>query len=139
MESGSVSKRTVSPCFTLTISGTLKHEIDEYLEYGRQKAHVEMARIEVTDSMLWHFLEPNEEFTAWRRSRAAKGAIRIKKRSSEYETQTQRERAAIGTVAAYVTRQPQGIAGRIRGLFARQASARDRLQGGRHRDAEALR
>ena len=46
MESDSVTTRTVTSCFTLTISGTLKHEIDEYLDYGRQTAHVEMDRIE---------------------------------------------------------------------------------------------
>lgn len=49
---------------TLTIGPSLKAEIDDYLEYARLTARIELDRAEAATQMLWHFVETNDEFVA---------------------------------------------------------------------------
>ena len=135
-----VERTTLIPNYLIVrIGGFLKQEIDAYVEYAREVGHRRIDPEEVARSMLWHFVETNEEFSAWRKTRMQERSQRVRQRSWKDEAQTKGQGFAAGAVAAHVAWQPQGIAGRIRRLFARQASARNRLQGGRDRDAEAFR
>src|SRR5579885_2871554 len=139
MEPNVEGKRLALSYLTITIGGFLKQEIDAYVEYAREVAHQKLDPEEVARSMVWHFVETNEEFSGWRKTRMHERSQRLKQRSWKDEAQTQGQGFAARAVAAHVAGQPQGVAGRIRGLFARQASARHRLQGSGDRDAEAFR
>jgi hypothetical protein len=139
MESDIERQMLIPNYFTLRIGGFLKQEIDAYVEYARETAHQKIDPAEVARSMMWHFVETNEEFSAWRKTRMQENSERLKQRSWRDEAQTERQRVTAGAIATDVARQPQGITGRVRRLFARQASARNGLQGSGDRDAEALR
>ena len=65
MESGAEKKTLTSSYLTLTIGGHLKKEIDAYVEYAHRVGRQEIDPAEVVRLMLWHFLETNEEFSAW--------------------------------------------------------------------------
>jgi hypothetical protein len=123
----------------LRIGGFLKQEIDAYVEYARETAHQKIDPAEVARSMLWHFVESNEEFSAWRKARMYENSQRLRQRSWRDEAQIKEQGFTTGAIATDVARQPEGFAGRIRGLFARHHAARNRLQGSGDRDAEALR
>lgn len=69
MESGAEKKTLNSIYLTLTIGGHLKKEIDAYVEYTDKVGGQEIDPAEVARLMLWTFLETNEEFSAWRKTR----------------------------------------------------------------------
>ena len=95
------------PCYlTLTIGGFLKQEIDAYVEYAREVGNRRIDPEEVARSMLWHFVETDEEFGAWRKTRRQDHSQGVKERSWKDEAQTQGQGFAAGAVAADVTRQP---------------------------------
>jgi hypothetical protein len=136
----SVERTMLIPNYLIVrIGGFLKQEIDTYVEYAREVADQKLDPEEVARLMLWDFVETNEEFSAWRKTRMQERSPRVKQRSWKDEAQTQGQGFAAGAVAAHAAGHTEGIAGRIRGLFARQASARNRLQGSGDRDAEAFR
>jgi hypothetical protein len=140
VESGAEKKTLASSYFMLTIGGHLKKEIDAYVEYAAHKVGGQKNDpAEVAQLMLWHFLETNEEFSAWRKTRIYENSQRLTQRSWRDEAQTQGQGFTSRTVAAHFARQPQGVAGRIRRLFARQLASGDGRQGSRDRDAEAFR
>jgi hypothetical protein len=123
----------------LRIGGFLKQEIDAYVEYAREIVHQKIDPDEVARSMLWRFVESNEEFSAWRKMRMYETSQRLRQRSWRDETETKGQRFTTSAIAPDVAREPEGVAGRIRGLFARHHAARNRLQGSGDRDTEALR
>ena len=81
MEPGVEEKRLMPSYLTLRIGGCLKQEIDAYVEYAREVAHQKIAPAEVARLMLWHFVESNEEFCAWRKTRMRENSQRLKQRS----------------------------------------------------------
>jgi hypothetical protein len=133
-------KKTLTPSYlTLTIGGHLKKEIDAYVEYLHKVGGQKNDPAEVAELMLWHFLETNEEFSAWCKTRIYENSQRLTQRSWKDEAQTQGQGFASRTVAAHIARQPEGFAGRIRRVFARKLASGDGRQRSRDRDAEALR
>jgi hypothetical protein len=139
VESGA-EKKTLTPSYlTLTIGGYLKKQIDAYVEYAHKVGGQKNDPAEMAQSMLWHFLETNEELSAWRKPRIYENSQRLTQRSWRDEAETQGQGFTSRTVAAHFARQPQGVAGRIRRLFARQLASGDGRQGSRDRDAEAFR
>ena len=69
VENGAEKKTLTSSYLTLTIGGHLKKEIDAYVEYALRVGGQEIDPAEVVRLMLWHFLETNEGFSAWRSTR----------------------------------------------------------------------
>lgn len=65
-----VERTTLIPNYLIVrIGGLLKREIDAYVEYAREVGIRRIDPEEVARSMLWHFVEANEEFSAWRKAR----------------------------------------------------------------------
>ena len=114
MESGTEEKTLTPSYLTLAIGGDLKKEIDAYVEYAHKVGRQKNDPAEVAQLMLWHFLETNEEFSAWRKTRIYENSQRLTQRSWRDEAQTQGQGFTSRTVAAHFARQPQGVAGRIR-------------------------
>lgn len=96
MESDIEGQMLIPNYFTLRIGGFLKQEIDAYVEYARETAHQKIDPAEVARLMLRHFVETNEEFSAWRKTRMQENSERLKQRSWRDEAQTERQRVTAG-------------------------------------------
>ena len=72
--------------FALRIGGFLKQEIEAYVEYASAVGNQRIDPEEVARLMLWHFVETNVEFSAWRKTRMQERSQGMRQRSWTDET-----------------------------------------------------